>query len=212
MESGNVDMKWYVLQAYSGYENKVKQTLEDTIKREGLEDSFGEILVPTEEVLEIKEGQKKRTERKYFPGYVLIKSEMDNNIYHMIKNIQKVTGFLGTTGNPTPVSEKRKLSLGTKWIIKHARGRKGKHMKTKLADELIKSHLQNWEFDRVAQIDRLLLRMGICEIFFIEEIPPKVSISEMVEISKVYSTDESPGFINGILDAVYKDYQKQEKN
>ena len=72
--------------------------------------------------------------------------------------------------------------------------------------------MQNWEFDRVAQIDRLLLRMGICEIFFVEEIPPKVSISEMVEISKIYSTDESPGFINGVLDAVYKDYQKEEKN
>ena len=80
------------------------------------------------------------------------------------------------------------------------------------ADELIKTHLQNWEFDRVAQVDRVLLRMGICEIFFIDEVPPKVSISEMVEISKVYSSDESPGFINGILDAVYKEYQKQEKN
>ena len=80
------------------------------------------------------------------------------------------------------------------------------------ADDLIRLHLQNWEFDRVAQVDRLLLRMGICEIFFIEEIPPKVSISEMVEISKVYSTDESPSFINGILDAVYKDYQKKEVN
>jgi N utilization substance protein B len=79
------------------------------------------------------------------------------------------------------------------------------------ADELIKTHLQNWEFDRVAQVDRVLLRMGICEIFFIDEVPPKVSISEMVEISKIYSTDDSPGFINGILDAVYKDYQKQEK-
>ncbi len=79
------------------------------------------------------------------------------------------------------------------------------------ADELIKTHLQNWEFDRVAQVDRVLLRMGICEIFFIDDVPPKVSISEMVEISKIYSTDESPGFINGILDAVYKDYQKQEK-
>ena len=82
----------------------------------------------------------------------------------------------------------------------------------KLADKVITSHLHNWEFDRVAQIDRLLLRMGICEIFFLEDIPPKVSISEMVEISKIYSTDESPGFINGILDAVYKDYQKEESN
>ena len=80
------------------------------------------------------------------------------------------------------------------------------------ADDIIKSHLQNWEFDRVAQVDRVLLRMGICEIFYMDEIPPKVSISEMVEISKVYSTEESSGFINGVLDAVYKEYQQQEKN
>ena len=76
------------------------------------------------------------------------------------------------------------------------------------ANDMIKSHLQNWEFDRVAQIDRVLLRMGICEIFYMDDIPPKVSISEMVEISKVYSTEESSGFINGILDAVYKEFQQ----
>lgn len=81
----------------------------------------------------------------------------------------------------------------------------------KWADELIKAHLQNWEFDRVAKVDRVLLRMGICEIYFIKEVPSKVSITEMVEIAKVYSTDESPSFINGILDAVYKDYQKKGK-
>jgi len=79
-----------------------------------------------------------------------------------------------------------------------------------LADNLIRSHLQNWEFGRVAHVDRLLLRMGICEIFFMEDIPPKVSISEMVEISKIYSTDESPSFINGVLDAVYKEYQAKK--
>ena len=80
------------------------------------------------------------------------------------------------------------------------------------ANDMIKSHLQNWEFDRVAQIDRVLLRMGICEIFYMDDIPPKVSISEMVEISKVYSTDESSGFINGILDAVFKEFQQKNKN
>ena len=78
-------------------------------------------------------------------------------------------------------------------------------------DQIIQSHLQNWEFDRIAQIDRILIKMGICEIFYIEEIPPKVSITEMVEIAKIYSTDDSPVFINGILDAVYKDYQKKEE-
>ena len=82
----------------------------------------------------------------------------------------------------------------------------------KWSEDIIKSHLENWEIDRVAQIDRILLKMGICEIHFIDDIPPKVTISEMVEISKIYSTDESPIFINGILDAVYKNYQKQTKD
>ena len=82
---------------------------------------------------------------------------------------------------------------------------------SKWADKLIEEHLQNWEFDRVAKVDKVLLKMGICEIYFLEDIPPKVTISEMVEISKVYSTDESPNFINGILDAVYKDFLKKEK-
>lgn len=79
------------------------------------------------------------------------------------------------------------------------------------ADKIIETHLQNWEFNRVAKVDKVLLRMGICEIYFLDDIPPKVSISEMVEISKVYSTDESPVFINGILDTVYKDFQKKGK-
>tara|TARA_B100000767_G_C19552587_1_gene445588 strand:+ start:257 stop:682 length:426 start_codon:yes stop_codon:yes gene_type:complete len=83
---------------------------------------------------------------------------------------------------------------------------------SKWANKLIEEHLQNWEFDRVAKVDKVLLKMGICEIYFLEDIPPKVTISEMVEISKVYSTDESPNFINGILDAVYKDFLKKEKN
>ena len=77
------------------------------------------------------------------------------------------------------------------------------------ADGLIKSHLQNWEFDRVAQVDQVLLRMGVCEIFFMDDIPPKATISEMVEIAKIYSTEESSGFINGILDSVFKDYQQK---
>lgn len=83
---------------------------------------------------------------------------------------------------------------------------------SKWADKMIEEHLQNWEFDRVAKVDKVLLKMGICEIYFLDDIPPKVTISEMVEISKVYSTDESPNFINGVLDAVYKDFQKKEKN
>ena len=105
-------MKWYVLQAYSGYENKVKQTLEEMIKREGLESSFGDILVPTEEVLEIKEGQKKRTERKYFPGYVMIKMDMNDNTWHLVKNSPKVLGFVGgTSDKPIPLGNNEAESL-----------------------------------------------------------------------------------------------------
>ena len=81
----------------------------------------------------------------------------------------------------------------------------------KWTEDVIKSHLENWEIDRVAQIDKILLKMGICEIYFIDDIPPKVTISEMVEIAKIYSTDESPVFINGILDAVFKNYIKENK-
>ena len=81
----------------------------------------------------------------------------------------------------------------------------------KWTEDVIKLHLENWEIDRVAQIDKILLKMGICEIYFIDDIPPKVTISEMVEIAKIYSTDESPVFINGILDAVFKNYIKENK-
>ena len=81
----------------------------------------------------------------------------------------------------------------------------------KLTENIIESHLENWEIDRVALIDKILLKMGICEIYFIDDIPPKVTISEMVEIAKIYSTDESPVFINGILDAVFKNYMKENK-
>ena len=84
--------------------------------------------------------------------------------------------------------------------------------KMKWAEDTIKAHLENWDLDRVANIDKILLKMGICEIYFISDIPPKVTITEMVEIAKIYSTDESPIFINGILDAVFKDYLKENKD
>tara|TARA_B100000965_G_scaffold405546_1_gene440011 strand:+ start:1512 stop:2060 length:549 start_codon:yes stop_codon:yes gene_type:complete len=112
MELVKMAMKWYVLQAFSGFENKVKQTLEDTIKREGLESSFGEILVPTEEVLEIKEGKKKRTERKYFPGYVMIKMDLNDSTWHMVKSAPKVLGFVGSTSErPIPLEQSEAESL-----------------------------------------------------------------------------------------------------
>ena len=99
---------WYIIQTFSGFEHKVAETLKDTVKKKEklLEDKIEDILVPTHEITEVKRGKRVQRKKKYFPSYVLVKMEMNKELYHMIKNIQKVTGFLGTTGNPAPVSDK----------------------------------------------------------------------------------------------------------
>ena len=97
---------WYIIQAFSGFEQKVAETLKETRKKKLLEEKIEEILVPMHEVTEVKRGKRVQRKKKYFPGYVLVKMDMDKELYHMIKNIQKVSGFLGTTGTPVPVPEK----------------------------------------------------------------------------------------------------------
>ena len=99
---------WYIVQTFSGFEQKVAETLKDTIKKKEklLEDKIEDVLVPTHEVTEVKRGKRVQRKKKYFPSYVLVKMEMNKELYHMIKNINKVTGFLGTTGIPAPVPEK----------------------------------------------------------------------------------------------------------
>ena len=99
---------WYIVQTFSGFEQKVAETLKDTIKKkkELLEDKIEDVLIPTHEVTEVKRGRRVQRKKKYFPSYILVKMEMNKELYHMIKNINKVTGFLGTTGIPAPVPEK----------------------------------------------------------------------------------------------------------
>ena len=99
---------WYIVQTFSGFEHKVAETLKDTLKKkeESTKDKIEDILVPTHEVTEVKRGKRVQRKKKYFPSYVLVKMEMNKELYHLIKNINKVTGFLGTTGIPAPVSEK----------------------------------------------------------------------------------------------------------
>jgi transcriptional antiterminator NusG len=100
-------LRWYVVHAYSGYEAQVKRSLEERIKRYGMEAKFGEILVPTEEVVEMRDGQKRRSERKFFPGYVLVKMEMDDETWHLVKDVPKVMGFIGgSSDKPAPISDK----------------------------------------------------------------------------------------------------------
>ena len=99
-------LRWYVVHAYSNFENKVKTSLEERIKLHGLEDKFGEILVPTEEVVEMREGQRRRSERKFFPGYVLVQMELDEETWHMVKEVPKVLGFIGgSSDRPAPITE-----------------------------------------------------------------------------------------------------------
>jgi transcriptional antiterminator NusG len=100
-------MQWYVVHAYSGFEKSVMRALKERIERAGMQDKFGEILVPVEEVVEMKGGKKMTTERKFFPGYVLVQMEMDDDTWHLVKSTAKVTGFVGGTANkPAPISEK----------------------------------------------------------------------------------------------------------
>lgn len=99
--------RWYVVHAYSGFEKSVQRALVERIARAGMEDKFGQVLVPVEEVVEMKSGQKSVTERKFFPGYVLVEMEMDDDSWHLVKSTSKVTGFVGGSANkPTPISEK----------------------------------------------------------------------------------------------------------
>ena len=106
-EGTEVALRWYIVHAYSNFEHKVKASLEERIVLMGLEEKFGDILIPTEEVVEMKEGQKRRSERKFFPGYVLVQMEMDDETWHLVKEVPKVLGFIGgSSDRPAPISQK----------------------------------------------------------------------------------------------------------
>ena len=98
-------MNWYIVQAYSGFEKKVVETIKDELKKYKLSNKIEEILVPTHQVTEVKKGKRSKKEKKFFPGYVLIKVDLTNEVYHLIKNLQKVSGFLGSADKPTPISD-----------------------------------------------------------------------------------------------------------
>ena len=108
----NPDLRWYVVHAYSGMEKTVERNIAERIARAGMETKFGRILVPMEEVVEIKNGQKKTTERKFFPGYVLVEMVMNDETWHLIKHTNKVTGFVGGAKNrPAPISEAEVMKI-----------------------------------------------------------------------------------------------------
>jgi transcriptional antiterminator NusG len=102
----NPHHKWYIVHAYSNFEKKVAESIREQAHLHGLDESFSEILVPTEDVVEVRRGRKINAERKFFPGYVLVKMDLSDEAYHLVKNTPKVTGFLGSGSKPMPVSEK----------------------------------------------------------------------------------------------------------
>ena len=105
-------MRWYVVHAYSGFEKQVARSLQEHIRAAGMQDKFGEVLVPTEEVIEMKSGQKRTSERKFFPGYVLVKMAMDDETWHLVKGVPKVSGFIGGSGmKPTPITDKEAKAI-----------------------------------------------------------------------------------------------------
>lgn len=104
--------RWYVVHAYSGFEKHVKRSLVDRVKLAEMEDQFGEILVPTEEVVEMRDGQKRKSERKFFPGYVLVQMEMNDDTWHLVKDCPKVMGFIGGTADkPAPISDREASAI-----------------------------------------------------------------------------------------------------
>lgn len=104
-------LKWYVVHTYSGFEAKAKKSLEERAKLEGLEPFFGQILVPTEDVVEMVRGAKRKSKRKYFPGYMLVQMELNDRTWHLVKNTPKVTGFVGNQQHPTPIKEAEVVRL-----------------------------------------------------------------------------------------------------
>jgi len=101
----NPNMKWYIIHSYSGFERKVKESLETRIQAFGLQDKIGRVLIPTESVTEVRGGKKYTSERMFYPGYVLVEMDMDDHVWHVVKSTPRVTGFVGTGQQPTPLSE-----------------------------------------------------------------------------------------------------------
>ncbi len=111
MSERTAKKRWYIIHAYSGFEKKVAQAVKEQAILKGMADKFEDVLVPVEEVVEVRRGQKVSTERKFFPGYVLAHMEMNDETYHLVKNLPKVSGFLGNANKPQPISEKEAMSV-----------------------------------------------------------------------------------------------------
>ncbi|NBT59559.1 hypothetical protein EBT16_12320, partial [bacterium] len=110
-ETGSQELQWYVVHTYSGFEQKAKLALQERIRQHKMEDSFSDILIPSENVIELVRGEKKTTSRKFFPGYMLVKMKLNDNTWHLVKNTTKITGFVGNATRPPAVPEEEVLRI-----------------------------------------------------------------------------------------------------
>jgi len=108
--------RWYIIHVYSNFEQKVAQSIREQAVQQGLDDLFEEVLVPTEELVEVKRGKKVNTERKFFPGYVLVKMDLNDETWHLVRNTAKVTGFLGPNGKPAPITEEEAMRIQNQMV------------------------------------------------------------------------------------------------
>ena len=132
----NPNMKWYIIHSYSGFERKVKESLESRVAAFGLQDKIGKVLIPTESVTEVRGGKKYTSERMFYPGYVLVEMDMDDHVWHVVKSTPRVTGFVGTGQQPTPLSEEEVQHI----VYKVADSREKPKLKVKFEKQRIGPH------------------------------------------------------------------------
>lgn len=168
-QSAGPPARWYIVHAYSNFERRVADTIREQAERQGLQDQFEEIEVPTEEVVEVHRNQKRIREQRHFPGYVLVKMKMTDDAYHLVKNVPKVTGFLGTQNKPQPVSEAEvKRILGSAQEAAAARPRPVVSFETGERVRVVDGPFQSFEGE-VSDVDEERGRLKVAVMIFNRE-------------------------------------------
>ena len=190
---------WYIVQSHSSFENKVAGLIKEEAEKAKISEKFEEIIVPTHDITEVKRGKRVQRKKKYFPGYVLIKSEMDNNIYHMIKNIKRVSGFLGSKGIPVPVSDKE---------VENS-------IKTQLEGELQQHALKHGKnsvelFNKFDSSEKGVSRQNKAQITF----PPSITekFLRRFDNSTIMVTQNAPVYLASVLEYLCMEILEQSIN
>lgn len=174
--------KWYIVHAYSNFEQKVAESIREQAGRQGLEEQFEDIQVPTEEVTEVVRGAKKVRQHRHFPGYVLVKMEMTDEAYHLVKNTPKVTGFLGTQNKPQPVSDREvERILGRVAEVGAAKPRQMIHFETGERVRVSDGPFQSFE-GLVSEVDEERGRLKVAVMIFGRETPVDLEYSQVEKI------------------------------